>query len=110
MDSRLIYESSVTMKQKINWDKVGDSEWIYFGAGDELNIELVIITIDSSFSDEILNIALTRKGSFQTDKKLIKSSIINLLNASDFIIWDTSFSRAIEFNKIGIFRQGKLTV
>ncbi len=98
------------MKQKANWDKVGDSEWIYFGAGDEVNTELVMTTIDSYFSDEILNIALTRKGSFQSDKKLIKSSITSLLNTSDFIIWDSSFSKAIEFNKIGIFRHGKLTV
>ncbi len=106
MDTRIIYEASETMKLKANWDKFGESEWIHFGTGSKVNIELVNKSIDQFFVDNILYLATTRKESIEISKNDIKESIISLLGKSDFFIWDAQFQKVIEFNKIGVYRQG----
>jgi hypothetical protein len=61
MDSKLIYSVNERMKGKICWIKATDTEWLYFGAGDEVNIDMVRKTINDHFVDPVLYISWTRQ-------------------------------------------------
>ena len=80
----------------------------YFGDSNDANTMLVINTINSHFTDEILYIALTRKKSTVTARKKIKQAIDNLAGFDNFLIWDAYFKKAIEFNRIGTLGCGEL--
>ncbi|MBK7292048.1 MAG: hypothetical protein KBF82_13320 [Chitinophagaceae bacterium] len=107
MESKLIYIASEKLKGKIKWPKVSDGEWIYFGAGNEIKNDIVIEKINSHFSEQLLYVSWTRQDSFQTNRKEVFENIKHILGVQDFVIWNSSFSKAIEFNKIGVLRCGK---
>lgn len=94
------------MKSKAIWDKFGESEWIHFGTGSEIDIKMVTTIIDQFFADNTLYLVTTRKDSLEINKNEIQESFLSLLGYKDFLIWDTQFLNVIEFNKIGICRQG----
>ena len=108
MESRLIYIANEKMKAKVAWFKPTDTEWIYFGAATEVNKNIVQQKIDLHFSETNLYIAHTRLESFETEKTTILDKIKNILGYEDFVIWNISFSKAIEFNKIGVLRYGEV--
>lgn len=108
MESRLIYIANEKIKSKVAWFKPTDTEWIYFGATTEINKSIVQQRIDSHFSETILYIAHTRLGSFETEKNIILDKIKNILGYENFVVWNISFSKAIEFNKIGVLRYGEV--
>ena len=107
MDSRIIYSASEKMKGEIYWPKLTDTEWIYFGSSDEINEELVSERINSHFSDSDLYVAWTRDKSFESTKQNIIERMGNILGSENFIVWNSAFTEAIEFNKIGVLRCGK---
>ena len=110
MDSHLIYTVSDSKKNKIVWDKVTpESEWIYiFNANNEISEKLVIDNINCHFINDLLFIVSTRQLSKQISKKGINKEIIQLLVDQNILIWDADFVKAMEFNKIGTMRCGKL--
>lgn len=108
MNSRLIYTANERMKREIFWSKVTDTEWIYYGIADEIDYSIVIKNINAHFSDALLYISSTRQESFETTKNNILKATKNILGYQDFVIWNQSFDRAIEFNKIGVLRCGKI--
>ena len=108
MESRLIYIANEKMKAKVAWSKSGDTEWIYFGAAEEVNTNIVLQKINFHFSETKLYISYTRKDSFETEKNIILDSIKNILGFEDFVIWNITFTKAIEFNKIGVLRYGEI--
>ena len=95
------------MKSKAIWDKSGESEWVHFGTGNDVNIKMVANIIDQFFIDTNLYLVTNRKESSEINKNEIQESILSLLGTKDFIIWDKKFERVIEFNHIGICRQGQ---
>jgi ABC-type uncharacterized transport system involved in gliding motility auxiliary subunit len=108
-DSHLIYNASDKIKYKVTWNKVTrDSEWVYFGSTDKINKELVINAINNHFADDILYVVFTRNESTRTTIENIKNAIDGFLGVQNFLIWDTDFKKAIEFNKIGTLRCGQL--
>ena len=107
MDSALIYAASDSLKFKVKWQSARpESEWIYFGAQDEVNIPLALKTINEYFADGPLNIAFGRKDSIQVNKAEIQKAIQAALGKISFFVWDKDFKRVIEFNHIGVFRIG----
>ena len=108
MDSRLIYAASERMTSHIVWTKETETEWIYFGADKDVNLEKVSKIIDGHFSESILLVCWTRQGSFETNKDDILITTRNILGYHDFVIWNSSFDHAIEFNKIGVLRCGQV--
>jgi hypothetical protein len=107
MDSRLIFESANTYTRKINWEKPEinlDSEWVYIGTSNNLNaIEKII---KDFFITGELYVAYNRNDSFSTNKELIANKIQPLIGVADFSIWNWSFQKVIEINKIGVYRKG----
>ena len=85
-----------------------ETEWSYFGARNEANKPLVVKSIAVYFPDTILNVAVGRKDSVQVNKNEIAVALENILGFKNFLIWDMQFKRVIEFNNIGVMRQGYL--
>jgi hypothetical protein len=107
MDSKNIYISSERMKRLMSWPLISDTEWEYFGSEKEANKEKVKVIIDKYFEESDFYIVRDRRNSIECNKVNINSEIDSLLGTADFIIWNKSFTRAIEFNKIGVLRRGK---
>jgi hypothetical protein len=109
MESRLIYESSKTYLHKINWIRPiesPESEWIHFINNGEINKNLVLLSIEEHLNDSKIYVVKTRKNSLEINKEAFNFHIILSLGKIDFIIWNASFNRAIEFNTIGVMRKG----
>lgn len=108
MDSRLIYIATERMKHKISWTRpTVDSEWTYFGRGSEVNRNIVNESIKNHFTENALYVCYTRPQSFEADKSNIMNLVKGLLGKEDFFVWDTKFTKVIEFNKIGVMRKGE---
>jgi len=99
---------SERMKLKIIWPNDQHLGWTYFGAGNEVKYDFVIELINKHFSDEMLYVCWTRQKSFTVEKQNILSEIKSLIGNENFIVWDTLFSKAIEFNKIGVLKCGTI--
>jgi hypothetical protein len=108
MESRLIYEKSRHLQSQISWEKVSESEWIYCGAKGEVNFDLLNEHINDFFSEGIAFVSISRKDSFESNKKALLDSIRNLIGIMNFMVWDEQFIKSIEFNNIGVFRKGQL--
>jgi hypothetical protein len=85
-----------------------DTEWIYFGAGDETNLPFAIQFITDYFPDSSLHIAINRSESITVNKNALVTSIGNILGVADFFIWDLKFKTVMEFSTIGVMRQGHI--
>lgn len=107
MDSKNIYISSERMKSLVAWPSLGDTEWEYFGAEQEADKEKAWTIIDKHFDDKHFYISLDRRNSVECDRENLDKEIDALLGNQNFIIWNKSFTKAIEFNKIGVLRRGK---
>ena len=101
MDSHLIYTVSSYLKRKANWN-----EWIYCGVGDDIKEDIVSNAINKYFQDSILFYVSTRKESSEINKQDIVERIKKDLPQYELYLWDTTFKKAIEFNKIGVMRIG----
>lgn len=108
MDSRLIFAASGKLKPQVSWVKNTETEWVYFGAGDEVNQDIVRDILNNYFEDPLLRVCWTRHDSFELDKNDFFATTKDILGYQDFMVWDASFDQAIEFNKIGVFRYGKV--
>jgi hypothetical protein len=97
------------MKHEVIWPRVSsDTEWIYIGAKDEIQKQIVFKIIYDYFTGNELYVACSRQKSFATDKVHIEEAIENLLGAENFYVWDKNFKKAIEFNQIGVMRKGQV--
>jgi hypothetical protein len=106
MDSRIIFESAKTYIYTVEWikAKIGfESEWIYFGNPTELNLKTII---NEYFNEDVLFVALHRNDSFQSNRESIAEEIQHLMGTADFTIWNHTFQKVIEFNKMGVYRKG----
>lgn len=109
MEPSLIYSASSSLKYKVAWIEISaETEWIYFGAENEVNKPIVIKSINEYFPDSHLYIALNRRDSRQANKYEIGEAIDSILGMQDFLIWDTKFKKVIEFNHIGVMRKGHI--
>ena len=108
MDSKLLHIVSERMKSKIIWPKDEHLGWTYIGAGNEVKYDLVLELINKHFSDELLYVCCTRQKSFAVEKRNILNDAKTLIGNANFIIWDISFSKAIEFNNIGVLKCGSV--
>jgi len=107
MESRLIYIASEHLKSKVNWIKVTESEWIYCGSNGDVKFEIVLEHINHHFLDSNFYIALNRSESIESNSQTIFRDIKELVGMKDFLLWDFSFEKVIEFNHIGVFRKGE---
>ena len=89
------------MKSLLIWPLISDTEWEYFGSEQETDKVKAKLIVDKYFDEDDFYIVRHRRNSIHCSKANINNEIDSLLGTTDFIIWNKSFTRAIEFNKIG---------
>ena len=96
------------MRSNLKWlNEDEDLGWIYCGAGDDVKKEFVQNIINEHFTEIELYVAHERNNSFLTTKDNVIAAIKNILGKENFAIWDKSFNKVVDFNKIGVLRIGK---
>ena len=93
---------------KIKWPEDENLGWTYYGAEDKVKLDIVMETLNRHFSDDSLYVCWTRQNCFEVSKENILSEVNNILGYEDFRIWNKSFTRAIQFNKIGVLKCGEV--
>jgi hypothetical protein len=109
VDPRTIHISSKTYLTKVRWDRPfdgADSEWVYFGAGKELDLSLIQIAIDQHLQSEELLLDLGRHLSRPISREEMIREFSDLIAVSNLTVWDPRFHSVIEFAKMGVFRKG----
>lgn len=101
MHPHLIYSASSSMKNRANW-----SEWVYCGVGNDTKGDLIDKTINEYFHDSMLYFVSTRNGSSEVNKQDIVAKIKKELEQNALFLWDANFKKVIEFNEIGVMRNG----
>lgn len=71
MDSRIIYELSRIHFNEVHWEKPLNSEpeWVHFGLGDSMKVELVVTIINQHIKTNTLFIVRSKKDSLSIKKK-----------------------------------------
>ncbi len=101
MESHLIYSASSHMKSKVIWN-----EWIYCGIGNDIKVNTIIDLINEHFQDSVFYFVSARKQSSEMSKQDAIERIKNELGKNELLLWDTDFKTVIEFNNIGVMRNG----
>jgi len=102
LDSRVLYKRIEHLKLSFMWSR----EWVHFGTGEEIKIELVKNVIQKLMGD-IVYLIIERSNSKEVKKKEIYQSIDNLLGHKNFEIWNQELNHAIQFHQMGVFTEGK---
>ncbi|WP_416438240.1 hypothetical protein [Phnomibacter sp. MR] len=108
MDSKLIKISSDTYKNHLKWPKVSeDSEWVYFGKGDDIDVKIVHDCLSAFVNEPKTYVAIDRSNSFECIGSKLPDTLKPLLGSTNFVLWNATFCKAIEFSDIGVFRIGE---
>jgi len=106
MNSRLIYESSKTYIRNVEWvfpENSKENEWRCF---EIKNIDQISKIIQNYFGKDKLYFVISRNESFESELNDIFDKIKYLIGETNFYIWNLSFKKVIEFDKIGVYRKG----
>jgi hypothetical protein len=106
MDSRILYKTSEHLFHKVEWIRHDNNEWLYCGLSNDFNDGLVNTHLKEHFSDNSLYFILTRAGCYEFDLNDALLEIKGHINDHTFSIWNTSFTKVMQFNLIGVFRKG----
>jgi hypothetical protein len=104
-----IYAASDKLKLNVKWVRVSsDTEWIYFGAGNDVNEDFAIQKVTNYFRNLPVIVAIDRKKSTIVQPNELQDFLKGILGLENFYIWDQSFKRVIEFSHIGVLREGHI--
>jgi hypothetical protein len=107
MDSKLIFQANRHNSLKVKWLMLADTEWVYFGVGQEINKDYIKSIVEEHIGNGKMYVSYTRNESFEVNGEGFMKGIQTILDSNDFSIWDSKFEKVIEFNKIGVFRKGE---
>lgn len=102
----MIYKISEHLFPKIEWVWYNNTEWIYCGLTNDFKKDLVDEHMKEHFSGSSLYFVLTRTGSYELSFKEALPRIKELIDAQEFSIWNTAFTKVMQFSSIGVFRKG----
>ena len=108
MDSKNIYISSQTYLRKVVWlSNDLNSEWTYIGN----NILQLKLLVENLFDvEQTLYLVTNRHNSKQADKLKILENAKEFIEKEGFLIWNLSFKKVIQVNKIGVYKIGEYTI
>lgn len=106
MDSRLLYSATETLKDKLKWIPKDGEEWQHFGTDLKEPFSVIREYVEEHLGLENVYIVTNRTESRQLINKEIENVINEIAGKENFLLWDIDLTKAIEFNKIGILRQG----
>jgi hypothetical protein len=105
MDSKNLFIKSNTYFRLVTWQKQDGEEWSYIGT--ERDFDLVRASkLISVLEGEQIYFVTDRHESKLVEKRDLLGSLKDKVVAGNFILWDLSFEAVVEFNRIGVVRQG----
>lgn len=108
MESRLLYNVTNFLQKNLEWQKVNDEEWIYFGSGKDVNMEIAQKWINEHFKGYDIYLVQNRVNSGSLDETLINNMFKQMLGNDDFFLWNKDLTKAIEFKSVGVLRLGEI--
>ena len=106
MDAKNIYIATSRMKSKINWEKSSGNEWSFVGEGSDFKSSEVTDFIASYFSEDQLYLVIDRHHAYELAKTEASSKIQESLKNQNVTLCNKTFTRMIEFNRIGVAKHG----
>jgi hypothetical protein len=106
MDSKNIFISYQHYFKAIEWERHGESEWIYVGTGEEFNDEKAGELIRTFFEESELYLITDRHNSCHIEKGLATAKIKKFMVPAPALA-NKDFSKIMEFIGIGIVRKGQ---
>jgi hypothetical protein len=104
-----IYAASDRLKFNVKWVRLSsETEWIYFGAENDVNEDFAIKKIMNYFHDLPVIVVIDRQKSAIVQPNELQAFLEGVLGFKNFYIWDQSFKRVIEFSHIGVLREGHI--
>lgn len=104
MDSKLIYSAAEHMNLIIEWN----TNWVHFGTDNSIKYEMITKLIDEFFSEDQLYFVQSRSNSRIFQKIDFIDLYQGFLGKSNFQIWEINFNRCVQFEKIGVLKQGSV--
>ena len=109
MDSPAVHKAATHMLNVVEWDQRGGTEWTHAGLGTDFKEAVIQQQIDAFFSENQIYLILGRKDSLDISTKEAARLVRSALAGKSVTLWDHALTRAIHFNRIGVFKCGKVS-
>ena len=103
MDSRQLYKAAEHLGSILTWD----NDWIHFGTGSDIKLDLIGKLIEEFLVDEHINLVFERNNSGTYTRSEVIKQIAGLLGKHNFTLWNESLDKAIRFQSIGVLLKGE---
>jgi hypothetical protein len=97
------------MKGKIDWEMNSGNEWYFVGEGEGFRVNEVNDFITSFFQESDIYMVIDRHLSYSIAKDDAATEIKKQLQQKDITLCNHSFSKMVEFNKIGVAKHGVIS-
>lgn len=108
MESRLLHKSTSYLKGKVKWEGDARSEWISIGQGVSRDFNVIAKLTLEHFGKCDLYLVRERTNSTKVLAVDVISTLEPLIGIENFLLWSIELDKAIEFNRIGVLRRGKV--
>jgi 8-oxo-dGTP diphosphatase len=103
LDSRQLYIAASHLNSVVTWN----NDWIHFGTGNEIKVDLVIRIMNEFLTGDTINFVFERTNSQAYSRIEILKVITPHLGVHDFQLWNTALDRTIKFSRIGVLLPGE---
>jgi 8-oxo-dGTP diphosphatase len=103
LDSRQLYIAASHLNSVVTWN----NDWIHFGTGNEIKVDLVVRIINEFLTGDTINFVYERTNSQAYSRIEILNIITPHLGVHDFQLWNAALDRAIKFSRIGVLLPGE---
>jgi hypothetical protein len=101
VDSKQRYIVARHLSSTVIWQ-----DWIHFGTGKDIKSEMIEGFIKEFLFDGTLNFVHDRQDSEPVEAFEVKEKIAGLLGQENFQLWNSAFTKVIDFNRIGVLKLG----
>ncbi|MFD1145416.1 hypothetical protein ACFQ4C_30095 [Larkinella insperata] len=107
MDSKTVYLVSERYLPKVKWEQQNGEEWSYIGVDQDFNEEKVSQLVHSTFDTNEVYVVTGRHTSGSSSIANAIRVLKDRLPEGNYLLWNLTFERVIEFARIGVVRKGK---
>jgi hypothetical protein len=108
LDSKNIYIAASANARKVSWrHEQADTEWQYVGTSEEIDEKILQARIEGLFVENSLFLVIDRHRSRNIERGSAAEEVIRELRNSDVMLCNHEFEHFLEFNQIGVVREGR---
>ena len=109
MDPRAIYKATARLIHHAKWENTGQTEWIHSGLGAEFKESMVQERINQFFPQERVLLVLNRRNALDIPTDEAARYLRQMLSDGPIALWDHSLTQTMQFNRIGVFKCGRVS-